>query len=109
MYAVPGSSGVQLPVLGRCVGYGAFPIFNNTGAYAPQPASHVPLEPAAKFPNGYVQTGDDGSVYANGYVVLTLGAGIGTVNYYQVNYSGVIADATSQLIWSEPVPASTAI
>ena len=84
------------PVLGRCVGYGAFPVFNNTGAYAPKPASHVPLEPAANFPNGYVQTGDDGLVYANGYVVLTLGAGTGTLYYYQVNYSGIIADATSQ-------------
>jgi len=105
VYAVPGATGVQLPVLGRCVGYGAFPIFNNQSLYSPQPSSKISLEPAPAFPNGYVQTGDDGQVYANGYALLTLGTSAATAAYYQVNFSGTSADATSQLLWSEPLAA----
>ena len=94
-------------MLGRCVGYGAFPVFNNQGSYTPLPASEIPLEPAPSFPNGYVQTEDDGLVYKNGYVVLTLGASSGTASYFEVNYSGSTASATSRLLWSETLAAAS--
>jgi Calcineurin-like phosphoesterase len=105
VYAVPGTPNVNLPVLGRCVGHSAFPVFNNEGYYTPKTDS-IPLEPASNFPNGYVQMGDDGMVYANGYLLLTLGASTGTAEYYQVNYTGSISGASSELLWSESLPTS---
>jgi hypothetical protein len=103
VYAVPGMPGVDLPVMGRCVGYSAFPIFNNVGAYVPQPQSPITLLPAPEFPGGIVQTGDDGQVYANGYLLLTLGQSTGQAAYFQVNYFGSIPEATSTLLWTEPL------
>jgi hypothetical protein len=58
------------------------------------------------FPNDYVQTGDDGLVYASGYMLLTLGANTGTADYYQVNFTGSVSGASSQLLWSESIPAT---
>jgi hypothetical protein len=106
VYAVPGAQDVNLPILGRCVGHSAFPVFNNLGDYTPLTQS-VPLESVSTFPNGYVQTGDDGQVYANGYVLLTLGADAGTAEYYEVNFTGSVSGATSTLLWSEPLPSSS--
>jgi len=107
VYALPGTQGVNSglnpPIVGRCIGNSAFPVFNNVGAYTPEPDS-VQLEAAPQFPSGYVQTGDDGLVYASGYALLTLGQSTGTVDYYQVNFSGSIPDATSQLLWTESIP-----
>lgn len=105
VYAPPASDGTGLPVLGRCVGNGAFPVFNNQGDYTRQPQSTIALQAAPSFPNGYVQTADDGLVYASGYAILTLGADTGRADYYQVHFPGTISDATSQLIWSDKLPA----
>jgi predicted phosphodiesterase len=104
VYAVPDGDGGGLPVLGRCVGYGAFPVFNNAGSYTPSPSSPIALEPVPAFPNGFVQTSNDDEVYRNGYVMLTLGAGSGTAAYFEVDYSGSTASAASRLIWSEALP-----
>jgi 3',5'-cyclic AMP phosphodiesterase CpdA len=106
VYAVPAGSGAPLPVLGRCVGYGAFPVFENAGSDRPSPRSPIPLEPAPKFPNGYVQTGRDDQVYRNGFVVLTLGTASGTAAYFEVIYPGSTTTATSQLVWSEALPVA---
>ena len=107
VYAEPASDGTGLPVLGRCVGHGAFPVFNNSGDYTKQPKSPIPLQAAPSFPNGYVQTGDDGSVYASGFAMLTLGATGGQADYYQVNFDGDVATSTRQLLWSDTFPAET--
>jgi Calcineurin-like phosphoesterase len=106
VYAVPGTQSSDLAVLGRCVGHSAFPVFNNQGEYTPI-TNDIPLEsaPKPKFPNGYVQTGREDEIYAHGYVLLTLGAESGTANYYQVNDPGSVSGASSQLLWSEPIPA----
>ena len=106
VYAVPGTQSSDLPVLGRCVGHSAFPVFNNQGDYTPI-TQDIPLESAPKpeFPNGYVQTGTEDEIYAHGYVLLTLAAESATANYYQVNDPGSVSGASSQLLWSEPIPA----
>lgn len=104
VYGVPGPS-VDLPVLGRCVGNSAFPVFINDGDYTPKTTS-VSLEPAPGFPQGYVQTGDEDLVYAHGYMLLTLGADAGTAAYYQVNDPGSVSGASSQLLWSESIPTA---
>lgn len=101
IYGAPGPS-VALPALGRCVGNSAFPVFDDAGDYTPK-TTGVPLEPAPGFPNGYVQTSDQDKVYAHGYVMLTLGAGAGKADYYQVIDPGSVAGATSQLLWSEAI------
>lgn len=103
VYGVP-EPHVDLPVLGRCVGNSAFPVFIDEGDYTPKTTS-VPLEPAPDFPDGYIQTGDDNLVYAHGYVLLTLAAGTGTAAYYQVNDPGSVAGASSQLLWFESLAA----
>jgi hypothetical protein len=100
VYAAPASGG-GLPILGRCVGNGAFPVFNNTGAYTKNPDSPIPLQPAQDFPNGYVQTAADGLVYASGFAVLTLGPVRGKADYYQVLFDGDVSAATSQLLWTD--------
>jgi predicted phosphodiesterase len=101
VYAAPAADGTGLPVLGRCVGHAAFPVFNNKGAYTRQPASPIPLQSAADFPSGYVQTSDDGLVYASGFAMLTLAAGVGKADYYQVIFDGDVSRASSQLLWSD--------
>ena len=106
VYAVPGTQDSNLPVLGRCVGYGAFPVFNDQGDYTPI-TTDVPLESAPGFPNDYVQTADEDEIYAHGYALLTLGENSGTANYYQVIDPGNVSGASSQLLWSEPIPASS--
>ena len=101
IYAPPASDGSGLPVLGRCVGHGAFPIFDNSGDYNKQPQSPIPLQTAAGFPNGYIQTGVDGQVYASGFAMLTLGAEDGKADYYQVDFTGDINAARRRLLWSD--------
>jgi len=103
VYAVPAPPSNDLQVLGRCVGHGAFPVFNNTGAYSPLPMS-APLEPT-KAPPYYVQTGTEDEVYMHGYAVLELSADAATATYYQVNDSGSVSGATSKSLWSESIPA----
>ena len=106
VYARPTADDTRLPVLGRCVGHGAFPIFNNQNAYTPKPDSLIPLEPAPAFPNKYVQTADDNLVYANGFAMLTLGAALGKADYYQVNFTGDVSTATSEVLWTDELPGS---
>jgi predicted phosphodiesterase len=101
IYAPPASDGSGLPVLGRCVGHGAFPIFDNSGDYNKQPQSPIPLQTADGFPNGYIQTGVDGQVYASGFAMLTLGAEDGKADYYQVDFTGDINAARRRLLWSD--------
>jgi hypothetical protein len=103
VYAIPGTQGSNLPVLGRCVGNSAFPVFNNQGDYTPV-TKDVPLESAPGFPNDYVQTGDEDEIYAHGYVLLTLATDTATANYYQVIDPGNVAGASSQLLWTESIP-----
>ncbi len=106
VYAPPASDGTGLPVLGRCVGHGAFPVFNNSGDYTKQQASPISLQAAAGFPNGYIQTSDDGLVYSSGYAMLTLGATGGKAEYYQVKFDGDISAATSKLLWTDTFPGN---
>jgi hypothetical protein len=106
IYAVPAGGAAGLPVVGRCVGYSAFPVFTNAGSYTPSASCPIPLEPAPSFPNGYIQTGNNGAVYQNGFVVLTLGESSGSAAYYEVDFSGSSAGASSKLVWSEPLPAT---
>ncbi len=107
IYAPPASDGGGLPVLGRCVGHGAFPIFDNSGAYNKQSQSPIPLQAAPSFPSGYVQTVAEGEVYASGFAMLTLGPAQGKADYYQVRFAGDIATATSDLLWSDALAASS--
>jgi hypothetical protein len=89
------------------VGHGAFPVFNNKGAYTRQPASSIALQDAPNFPGGYVQTSDDGLVYASGYAMLTLGASIGKADYYQVTFEGDVSAATSRLLWTDTLASAS--
>jgi hypothetical protein len=102
VYAVPGTPGTSLPVLGRCVGNSAFPVFDNLGDYTPV-TRDVPLESAPTFPNKYVETGCEDKIYAHGYVMLELGNDQATATYYQVLGEG---DGVSQQLWQETFPAS---
>jgi hypothetical protein len=102
VYAVPGTQGTNLPVLGRCVGNSAFPVFNNQGDYTPV-TKDVPLESAPAFPNDYVETGVEDEIYAHGYVMLELGNDQAIATYYQVLGEG---DGVSQQLWQETFPAS---
>lgn len=107
IYQVPGT----LPVVGRCVGNGAFPVFTDSSGYTPGTRS-IPLQPATRspdgkipFPNGFVQSQPDDLVWASGYTVLELAAdGTGRASYYQVQFGGDVSAATSQLLWTEPLP-----
>jgi predicted MPP superfamily phosphohydrolase len=101
VYAAPAGDGTGLPVLGRCVGNGAFPVFDNTGDYTKNPKSTIPLQEAPGFANGYVQTDNDGLVYASGYAMLTLDATSGRAEYYQVKFDGSVSAASSQLLWTD--------
>jgi hypothetical protein len=105
IYARPSGEGTGLPVLGRCVGHGAFPVFNNSGDYTKNPKSAIALEAAPGFPNGYVQTADNGLVYASGFAMLSLGAPSGKADYYQVKFDGDVGAASSQLLWTDQFPA----
>ncbi len=107
VYAAPSTDPAGLPVLGRCVGHGAFPVFNNTGDYTKQQASPIELQEASGFPGGYVQTADDGLVYASGFAMLTLGAATGKADYYQVIFDGDISAATSKILWTDKFPAAS--
>lgn len=106
VYQVPGS----LPVLGRCVGNGAFPVFTDSAGYTPGTTS-IPLQPATtspggtiRFPNGFVQSQPDDLVWASGYTVLDLGTdGSATLVYYQVQFGGDVSRAASQVLWTENV------
>jgi hypothetical protein len=102
VYAVPGTPGTGLPVLARCVGNSAFPVFNNQGDYTPV-TTDVPLESAPGFPNDYVETGVEDEIYAHGYAILELGNDQATATYYQVLGEG---DGVSQQLWQETFPAS---
>jgi hypothetical protein len=105
IYQVPGT----LPVLGRCVGNGAFPVFTDSAGYTPGTTS-IPLQRATRspdgrivFPNGFVQSQPDDLVWASGYTVLKLGTdGSAKLMYYQVQVADS-GSATSQLLWTENV------
>lgn len=107
VYAAPGADGSGPQVLGRCVGYGAFPIFNNEGAYTPKQGGAA-LADAPSFPNGYVQTGDDGMIYDHGYALMELGTDTATITYYQVTYPTSPTDPVSQALWTDTIPPSPA-
>jgi len=109
-YQAPDSS--FAPLVGRCVGNSAFPVFTEAGDYTAQ-AGGYPTLPAQSspggiaFPNGYVQSQPDDLVWASGYAVLQLPAGgAATATYYQVRFNGDVSEATSQLLWQESIPGS---
>ena len=59
MYAVPGSGGTQLPVLGRCVGYGAFPVFISDDGLR---AAAIKRHPAGARPRVYQRLRSNGEM-----------------------------------------------
>lgn len=100
------------PVLGRCVGNGAFPVFTDSSDYAANPDGYKPLpaqsspEGGITFPNDYVQSQADDLVWASGYAVLDLpGEGDATAWYYQVKFYGDVAAAQSELLWKDSIPS----
>lgn len=102
IYALPGGPNVDLPVLGRCIGNSAFPVFKDQGDYNPV-TNDVPLEPDP--PNKYVQTATEDQIYRHGYLLLALGAECATATYYQVKDPGAVSGATSEVLWTESIPA----
>jgi hypothetical protein len=106
VYASPPVDGSGLPVLGRCIGHGAFPVFNDEGFYTPK-TNTVPLAPASGFPGGFVQTGDEGLIYARGFAMLKLGSISGTATYYQVDIPNDGTAPTSRALWTDTFPSST--
>jgi hypothetical protein len=117
IYQVPGSqqspaSSPPLPILGRCIGNGAFPVFTDSGYVVGKDTGVALLaaksSPDGKiaFPSGFVQSQPDSEVWASGYAVLELpDVGPATARYYQVQFAGTVQDATSQLLWEEPIGA----
>lgn len=101
VYADPGQGGATLPVVGRCIGHGAFPVFNDQDLYNPK-TDEIPLLPTPEPPH-YIQTGDDGLIYDRGYALLTLGDASGTATYYQVVIPPGASSASSQALWTEPI------
>ena len=71
------------------------------GDYTKRPKLADCAASGAGFPNGYVQTADDGLVYASGYAVLTLGASGGKAEYYQVNSMATSRVRPSELLWTD--------
>jgi len=54
-----------------------------------------------------VQSQPDDLVWASGYAVLQLhSSGAATASYYQVQFNGELAAATSQLLWTESIPGA---
>jgi hypothetical protein len=100
------------PLVGRCVGNSAFPVFTDTADYTAQPGG-FPLLPAQSSPGGgisfpkhYVQSQPDDLVWASGYAVLELpSSGAATASYYQVQFNGNVSQATSQLLWKDTIPS----
>lgn len=111
VYEVPGS----LPILGRCIGNGAFPVFTDSGGYKPNLESGIPLETAKTspdgtitFPSNFVQSQPDDQVWASGYSILELpDSGDGTASYYQVMFNGGASPTRSALLWTETIPAAS--
>lgn len=102
------------PVLGRCVGNSAFPVFTDSSGYTRDPAGFATLPESSSpggaipFPNDFVQSQPDDLVWASGYALLDLPAtGDATACYYQVQFNGDVSAATSQLLWKEPIPAAS--
>lgn len=118
VYEVPGSpkprSTPPLPILGRCVGNGAFPVFTDQGYVPGTNTGVVPLQAAQSpggipFPRDFVQSQADDEVWANGYMTLDLAdGGAATATYYQVMFNGDVCNATSQVLWTETIPAAPA-
>jgi hypothetical protein len=110
-YQAPGSS--FAPLVGRCVGNGAFPVFTESAEYTFQPGGYPTLPATSSpggiaFPNGYVQSQADDLVWASGYAVLELPAsGDATASYYQVLFNGDVSQSSSQLLWQETIPGSS--
>lgn len=101
------------PVLGRCIGNSAFPVFADASDYTANPEGYKPLPAQSSpgggitFPQGYVQTQADDQVWASGYAVLDLpGAGDATAWYYQVKFYGDVAAAQSELLWKDSIPGA---
>jgi hypothetical protein len=120
VYEVPGSPGQQstppLPILGRCVGNGAFPVFTDQGYVPGQDTGVAPLQAKQSpsgiaFPQNFVQSQPDDLVWASGYMTLDLAdGGPATATYYQVMFGGDVKNATSQVLWTEtiaPAPPSS--
>jgi calcineurin-like phosphoesterase family protein len=114
VYQVPGT----LPLLGRCVGNSAFPVFTDASDYTPGASpAEIPLLQAASspgggiaFPHNFVQSQADDLVWASGYALLELPAsGAATASYYQVQFNGDVSAATSQLLWQESISASPGV
>ncbi|MBB4634625.1 metallophosphoesterase family protein [Longimicrobium terrae] len=117
VYEVPGSpdqkSVPPLPILGRCIGNGAFPMFTGE-SYTPNPDSNVATLHATEspsgipFPSNFVQSQADDEVWSSGYMTLDLAdGGPATATYYQVRFDGNVENATSQVLWAETIPAGT--
>jgi predicted phosphodiesterase len=107
VYDEPTADGQGLPVRGRCIGHGAFPIFNNEGLYTPKTGG-IPLAPAPGFPGGYVQTDDDGLVYARGFAMLELGPASGKAAYYQVFLPPDGSAPSTRALWSDDLAPQAA-
>ncbi|HEY0035778.1 MAG TPA: metallophosphoesterase, partial [Longimicrobium sp.] len=101
------------PLVGRCVGNSAFPVFTESAEYTSKPGGYPTLSATSSpggiaFPNGYVQSQPDDLVWASGYAVLELpSSGDATASYYQVRFNGDVSQATSQLLWTESIPGSS--
>ena len=102
VYDDPRSDGSGLPIVGRCIGHGAFPVFVGAGIYTPNPAA-APVLPTSDSPF-FVRTGHNGLTYNHGYALLELGAGVGTATYYQVTIPADGSTPSSQPLWAEAIP-----
>lgn len=116
VYEVPGSpnqkSTPPLPIRGRCIGNGAFPVFTDQGYVPGKNTGVAPLQATQSpggipFPQGFVQSQADDQVWASGYMTLDLAdGGPATATYYQVMFHGDASNATSEVLWTETIPAA---
>lgn len=100
VYADPVNSG--LPIVGRCIGHGAFPVFVGPNVYTPQPDGAPVL--STSEPPHYVRTGDDGLIYNHGFAMLELGADSGKAIYYQVKIPADGSPPSSEALFNETFP-----
>lgn len=102
VYAYPDGTPTGLPITGRCIGHGAFPVFIGDKVYTPN-SSGAPVLKTSEPPY-YVQTGDDNLVYDHGFALLELGPDSGKATYYQVSVSGDGSPPVSTPLLTESLP-----